>query len=318
MSFQALPPFGSLEAFVAVAQRRSLKAAAPELNLSVSALCRRIQTLEAHLGAPVFERANREFRLTPEGERLLQSVCVCFDSLKDSIAAIRPSDRRSALRIGVLPGLAGYWLAPRLQGFQASQPFSEISIETANLSLNRLGAGLHAMIVLTEDDQQGRDRYLVRRLAPLRLRAVCSPGLARRGGRAMTLPGLAGHTILMQRDYAERLDLWLEGVGWTGPRPQRIEYFDSAALLLAAAAGGLGVAILSDLLADPLIQGGRLADPFGAAVGTGLSYSLVARRAEAGEAPVRRFQAWLEAAFDAPPEPAAGLQPYDGDFRAVG
>lgn len=90
MSMQRLPPLGSLEAFVAVAQRRSLKAAAPELEISVSALSRRIQSLEERLGLMLFERGGREFRLTADGAALLESVCVSLDLLAESISNLQP------------------------------------------------------------------------------------------------------------------------------------------------------------------------------------------------------------------------------------
>lgn len=89
MSVSKLPPLGGLEAFVAVAQHHSLKAAAPKLNISVSALSRRIQTLETHLGLALFERGAREFRLTADGEALLDSVSVSFDLLRASIDSLR-------------------------------------------------------------------------------------------------------------------------------------------------------------------------------------------------------------------------------------
>src|SRR3712207_1632399 len=67
-----LPPLGALEAFVAVAQRQSLKRAAEDLNLSPSALSRRVQALETHVGRRVFDRVAGEFRLTVAGASLLE------------------------------------------------------------------------------------------------------------------------------------------------------------------------------------------------------------------------------------------------------
>ena len=106
MALNRLPPLGSLEAFVMVAQRQSLKAAAPELNISVSALSRRIQTLETRLGLILFERGAREFRLTQDGTALLESVCASLDMLGESISNLRPSSSRGALRIGAPAGFA--------------------------------------------------------------------------------------------------------------------------------------------------------------------------------------------------------------------
>jgi LysR family glycine cleavage system transcriptional activator len=91
---------GALEAFVAVAQHRSLKAAAPQLNISVSALSRRIQSLEAHLDMVLFERGGREFRLTRDGAVLLETVSASFEMLWSAISVLPPAQRRTARQAG--------------------------------------------------------------------------------------------------------------------------------------------------------------------------------------------------------------------------
>ena len=47
----ALPPFPSLQAFEAVARRRSFALAASELHLTASAISHQVARLESHLGS---------------------------------------------------------------------------------------------------------------------------------------------------------------------------------------------------------------------------------------------------------------------------
>ena len=59
-----LPPLGAIEAFAAAARTQSFTEAARELNLTTSAVSRRIAALEAQLGVRLFHRLNRALHLT--------------------------------------------------------------------------------------------------------------------------------------------------------------------------------------------------------------------------------------------------------------
>jgi LysR family glycine cleavage system transcriptional activator len=96
MSLRKLPSIGALEAFLVVAERQSLKAAAPELNISISALSRRIQTLEAQLGLVLFERRARSLRLTEDGDALREGVWPSMETLQSFVAELK--QRRAAPR----------------------------------------------------------------------------------------------------------------------------------------------------------------------------------------------------------------------------
>ena len=60
-----------LRYFAAVARGGSIREAAEELHVAQSALSRQILKLEAHLGAPLFQRHARGVELTSAGEILL-------------------------------------------------------------------------------------------------------------------------------------------------------------------------------------------------------------------------------------------------------
>ncbi|VEA68661.1 Cyn operon transcriptional activator [Serratia rubidaea] len=60
--------------FLAVASCGSLSAASEQLFVAVSAISRKIQRLEAQVGAPLFERHARGMVLTEAG-RFLKIIC---------------------------------------------------------------------------------------------------------------------------------------------------------------------------------------------------------------------------------------------------
>ncbi len=63
-------PLNSLNAFVAVARRRSFAAAARELGISSSALSQSVRQLETKLGVSLLARSSRSVAPTAAGERL--------------------------------------------------------------------------------------------------------------------------------------------------------------------------------------------------------------------------------------------------------
>jgi len=63
-----------LRIFYAVAQRRSITAAAADLLLSQPAVSLQLKALEREVGLPLFERGGPKLRLTQAGELLLRSA----------------------------------------------------------------------------------------------------------------------------------------------------------------------------------------------------------------------------------------------------
>ena len=116
-----------LEYFLKVAARRSITAAAAELNITQPSLTKSIRLLEAELGVPLFERLPRGVALTVFGRRLhhhAQSVHVDIQDALSELQALRggedgtvvigagPSWLRRHLPLAVTRALTG---RPRLQ-----------------------------------------------------------------------------------------------------------------------------------------------------------------------------------------------------------
>ncbi len=86
-----LPPLDALRAFEMAAHTLSFKRAAQELHVSPSALSRRIQGLEAHLGVALFKRLNPGLVLTTEGARYLEGVREALAALGRARAPVAPA-----------------------------------------------------------------------------------------------------------------------------------------------------------------------------------------------------------------------------------
>jgi LysR family transcriptional regulator, glycine cleavage system transcriptional activator len=292
-----LPPLGALEAFVVVAQRRGLRAAAADLNLSPSALSRRVQSLESHLGKRVFDRASGEFRLTEAGEGLFADIVPAFDLLNRALDGAR-EEGTETLRLGVMPAFAHAWLLPRLARFRARYPAIEVDLDTSPDPMARLATGVDAAIFLAEGPEPG---LYSRCLCQQQVLAVCAPELLRRGPPLHGPADLQHHTLLMHRRLPQMVSVWLDRVG-AGVEPKRVEYYDSGPLLLEAATLGMGVAVVFDTMVTAHLKDGRLIQALPQRVESPLNYWFFCREPAMATRAVRRFHDWLveEAAASRP------------------
>ena len=89
-----LPSLRAVAIFVAAGRALSFTEAAKAVNLTPSAVSRRIRDLERELGTALFRRFNRRLELTPAGARYLAGVSQAIDLIERESDAIRPRRRR--------------------------------------------------------------------------------------------------------------------------------------------------------------------------------------------------------------------------------
>jgi LysR family hydrogen peroxide-inducible transcriptional activator len=118
-----------LRYFCAVARKGSFVKAAESEDVAQPSLSQQIRKLEEELGAPLFERLGRSIRLTQFGEHLLPQAIAILRQLEDAKSSLEALQTgvRGRLRIGCIPTILPYYLAPFLSGFQALYP--DLTIE---------------------------------------------------------------------------------------------------------------------------------------------------------------------------------------------
>jgi DNA-binding transcriptional LysR family regulator len=107
-----------------VVRAGSIRGAAGRLNLTPSAMNRRIQDLEAEIGTPLFERWARGVRLTAAGEmfvRYARSQIAEAGRLRSQVEDLRGL-RRGPVHIACSQALAFDFMAARIAAFQAKHP----------------------------------------------------------------------------------------------------------------------------------------------------------------------------------------------------
>lgn len=119
-----------LRAFLTVVEQESFHRAAATLNLSQPALSRRIQKLEAEIGAPLLERTTRRVALTAMGREFLPLVRRMLDEFDNSLFAMRQLGQRQAgqVTIACVPTAAFYFLPRVIARFNEQYPNVRFSI----------------------------------------------------------------------------------------------------------------------------------------------------------------------------------------------
>jgi LysR family glycine cleavage system transcriptional activator len=284
-----LPPLTAIEAFVQVARLGSIKAAAEELALSSPALSRRVQSLERFIAKPLFERRHQALRLNEEGERLLGLIAPALDAMTDAVETMTSGVELLRLRLGVLPLFATQRLMPRLPDLKKKHPSLHLDVDTAGHGIARLGDGLDAAIVLAHNVDPG---LYARRLDRNRVHVIGARALVE-GPDPVTRPEqIAGLTALLHRDMPETFSAWRVAAGLPDLEPAAVDHFDSGALMLEAAAQGLGVAFMLESHFEAA-HDERLVRLFDLTVESQYSYWFVCRPRALTQRPVKVFHDWL-------------------------
>lgn len=247
-----LPPLDGLTALLAAADEGSFSAAAVKLGLTHGSVSRRIASLEAWLGAPLFERHGRGARLTPAGQRFAGEVRRSLAGLALSAEQWRPWRGRQTVKLSVVPSFARLWLLPRLAHLERADIHVELSLDHRPTDLDAREADI--AIRYGKGAWDGVD---ARPLTAETIFAVISPALRKALGERPSAGDLLQLPLLHDSDISQwRMLLLRHGVKYR-PRWQdrRFEDYDT---VLAAAEAGLGVGLLRAPLASDWLTKGRL------------------------------------------------------------
>lgn len=284
-----LPPLRSLEAFVRVVRLGSARAAAEELGLSPSALSRRIGNLEEFTGRKLFSRSGQSMKLSDEGRAFYDKVAPHLEALALAVEAQSENLQLMRLRLGVMPLFGTQRLFPRLAELRSLHPRLHLDIDTGPHLIDRVGDTLDAAIALTENAGPG---FHTVRFEQNRLHAIASTALVAQLGTVPDPAKLEKQTFLVHNDMPRSLEAWKAALGFRGLIPAAIDHFDSGQLVLAAAAQGLGIAIMHsdhfERAHDP-----RLARLFDVEVESPYSYWFICRPRDLASRPVRIFHEWV-------------------------
>ena len=253
-----LPPIANLQAFEAVARRRSFALAAAELNLTASAISHQVSRLEAQLDVRLFERSAHGVRLSPAGEHYLMHGGAALNAIATATDDLRHGIRNS-LYVHSAPSIASLWLMPRLHHFAQAYPEISLNLSAAHTPSDfALGqADIDIRYGIPQWGDLVVEPLFEEAIVPLASPAFIKAHKLKRAEQLLDLPLIQSNVSIVQ---------WSDWFGrFTKLRaPDRFSLrFDRAQMSLDAATQGLGVALESAVNAGGHLADGRLKAPFG-------------------------------------------------------
>lgn len=285
----SLPPVTNLQAFEAVARRRSFALAAAELHLTASAISHQVARLESHLGVRLFERSAHGVRISVAGESYLSRVGGALSAIAAATEDLKQGVSNS-LYVHSAPSIASLWLMSRLHAFAQAYP---------DISLNLSAAHTPSDFELGQVDIDLRygvpnwPGLVVEPLFEERIVPLASPAFIQKH-RLKRPEHLLGVKLIQSNVSIVQWSDWF--AAFTDMRaPDRFAVrFDRAQMSLDAAMQGLGVALESATIAGRHIAERKLRPVFGLdkAVKVKAHFAVYPAR-HAKRPPVEAFLAWL-------------------------
>lgn len=280
----------SLLAFEASARTESFTRAAQQLSLTQSAVSRQVQTLEALLGVPLFQRVGRRVVLTDVGRMYLRELTGPLERIRSAtLQAIAFQAGGGTLHLAVLPTFGSKWLMPRLPTFYAKHPEVLVHIHSRTY-LDLDVSGMDAAIVVGDGQWPG---VVAHQLVAEEMVPIISPKEARRG-RIKTIDELLRYPLLQVVTRPTAWRDWFAKHGYSGDALKFGPQFEVTSHLIQAVSAGMGIGLVPKVLVDDELQAGTLVVPVkGARDPSGKSYYLVVSGNREAYPPFALFRDWL-------------------------
>lgn len=190
--------FKQIDALYWIAELGSFEAAASKLNMSQSAISKRIQELEDTFDVQIFDRSKRNARLTEKGGELLnyaKDLLERRDYLLERVSAREVLVRR--FRLGVTELTALTWLPALVQALREAYPKVQIepSVELSSELFRKLENDQLDLVIVP--DVYSDARFLATALEDVENAWMCAPELVPEND-PVSLATLANFTVLTQ------------------------------------------------------------------------------------------------------------------------
>lgn len=122
-----------LRIFYALVSTGSMSAAARRIGIGQPTVSRRLENLEARIGARLVTRGADGVELTDIGERIWAMVQIMQSTAIDIERVAHQADKSESgtVRISAPEGVSGYWIARHLPGFVEANPKIHLELTTA-------------------------------------------------------------------------------------------------------------------------------------------------------------------------------------------
>lgn len=239
----------------AVAEHKSLSAAAVKLYLTQSALSHQLKELESHYRTSFFSRVGKKMLPTPAGERLLRSASLILGELDKADAEIRSLARGETglLRLSTECYTCYHWLSPIFTSYGKKFPGVDVRIvaEATHLPVDFLEEGkLDVAIVSTH----GNPRLSYYHLFDDELVVIASPKHRFAGQKYISPKDFAGETFIMYTMNDEDSTAINEVFRPNNVFPERIIRMQLTEAIVEMVRANMGVALMARWAVQPWLK----------------------------------------------------------------
>ncbi|WP_175034907.1 LysR family transcriptional regulator [Burkholderia lata] len=246
---------------VRVAQAGSFTVAAAALQIPKTTVSRRMQELEAHLGALLLHRATRKLRLTEAGTAYFEQCRAIADQLEVAESTVHqlPDGPRGWLRVTVPYSFGVTWIAPLITGFCSRYPDVRLEIVATHVSLDLFAEDVDIALrfsILPDSS------LVARRLGSVATSIYASPAYLDTHGAPSGPDDLRRHPALALHQ-ATSTGCYIWTLRKPGRKPEHypldsVIVASDPALILDAARAGQGLMLAMDMSMEPDVQTGQL------------------------------------------------------------
>src|ERR1700726_2574305 len=193
----------NLTAFVAVADRRSFRAAASQLGVTPSALSHSMRQLEERLGVRLLNRTTRSVSVRDAGLRLLERLRPAISEIAGALEDLNQGRQRplGRLRIYANHVAASAVIAPIWGRFLSMYPEVHLELALGEAPIDIVAKGFDAGI--GPRDRVPADMIAVRVMGLMKIAVVGAPAYFARQGPPRTPDDLARHSCVQYRREAD-------------------------------------------------------------------------------------------------------------------
>lgn len=247
-----------LRIFIAVAETGKMGQAAKQLYIAQPTVSQVIADMEASYGIKLFERLSKKLYITAAGEQLLnyaRHIVSLFDEMERSL---RNAAAHILLKVGATITVGSCVLTDVINRYEAQWPNAQVQALVDNTRvIERMILDSELDLALVEGQVTHPD-ILVRPVIDDELVLVCGMGHPFAGKDRIEADELEGQAFVLREEGSgtrAKFETYLQ--------TRSIEIYPkwichSADSILHAVAGGQGLTVISRMLAQPLVEQGRL------------------------------------------------------------
>lgn len=243
--------------FIETVARGSISAAAVHLGMSRAMATRYVGLMEEWAGARLLHRTTRKLSLTAAGEEILP-VCKQMLALSQDVSTLGTNAEdtpRGLLRVTASSIFAEYCLTDALTAFLKQYPAVAIDLQIVDRTSNLAEDGIDLAIRVTKALDPG---VIARQLGEVRSVICASPDYLAAHGTPVHLRDLCAHNCVTYAHYGHSTWHFRDGDEPMSMSVTGKFSTNEAAIVVRAAIGGAGIALLPEFAAAQAIADGRL------------------------------------------------------------